>query len=202
MALETSFSKGFAVVMALALAGSVVVLSPTKADAWVSQGCRWSGTTPLIRYYRGGSLNDYWNGRAYTAALNWNAGWNGIDAEIDFQLNASGYQFLVTQGYFAWGNYAQWAYWCSGGFYSSSPMPELQVNLNYASSSDADIGVNNVLLTHEFGHSAGLGHDFSAYSCGPSATVMYGNDWGWVYKNCLGSLPPYENDVNGTRSFY
>lgn len=106
--------------------------------------------------------------------------------------NTIGVSVRIYQGQYAWGDYAQTVWTCSGGWFSSR-----NLYINDRKMGPLPTWQDRFILIHEFGHVLGLGHTVN----GCWVSIMRG-DAVTGDAGCSSANPPWWDDVDGFNYIY
>jgi hypothetical protein len=204
------FPLSRSMVLALALVSMAQVTSSSRASAYVSGGCRFSGNAVrTAKYQITSSVGSSWRSRIGTAASWWTNGNNDLKFQETTVTSERHFYFAQTStGVTQWNSNG-----CPGGVNGSNSF--IQISTSW--SGDGTATLNTMDVSHELGHAGALGHVTNSMSCSDSWTYVGGlsiapksvmksgataNDAQyWAYINCPG-VPPFIDDRNGVHATY
>jgi Pregnancy-associated plasma protein-A len=181
---------------------AVFVGFQVRADAYLLNGCKFSGTNPPILYELH-TTNTDWQAAFDQAQASWDnesPGWGGYFAPstaenipVYAQSYSASWQGLASGGC----NSGGWQIWYhTSSCMANVPCVKIQFNTRTTASSNSTERKNSAV--HELGHALGLAH--SEKGCSDPAVMR--SDANWAYHNCGSLWAPYPNDLAGLDAIY
>lgn len=170
-----------------------ISLASSPAYAYSFEGCEWGTSTPILVT----GTTAYYANIAQTAASNWNNGLAGFSFQwtIESWPGNGGQVYEHEENAGATGYDGITYYSCSNGFFAA-PVNSY-FNTYYTNS--YSVGEATAVITHEFGHALGLGHNPTDNGCGSIAIMYPVATQAWTQ---CGYVGPLQDDINGASAIY